>query len=422
MNAGRPPRRPLRVALVTDVDLAAPGGWQRASQGLSQAAFHIHRGLERLGFDVSVVGPSTWPLARRPLLRRFIALKSRWYQRRGEAYIIQAEPRLVEQASRRIGARLAALDPDVVLVLGDALPIAPNGFATDRPIVYCHDAPMIALLGFYPHPAFSRPSRESRDNFLAFEQAALRRCTLVLYACDWSATKAIEGYGLDPATVDVVPWGANLERVPSQDEVEQLIAARPATPCRLLFIGVEWHRKGGDIALATARELDRRGIPTTFTVIGCDPPSDEGPLPSFVECLGFVDKFAPEGRALLEKTLGRSHFLLLPSRAEVAGHVLAEANAFGVPSLAPAVGGIPTVVVDGVNGGLMPVDGTANDYADFIARTIAEPGAYGRLARSSAHRFATRASWDVAVRDIGDRLARVTAPAPSPAARHRRCP
>ena len=63
---------------------------------------------------------------------------------------------------------------------------------------------------------------------------------------------------------------------------------------------------------------------------------------------------------------------------------------------------------------------SANDYADFIARTIAEPGAYGRLARSSAHRFATRAIWDVAVRDIGDRLARVTAPAPSPAARHRR--
>lgn len=411
MSAASSAARPLRVALVTDVDLGKNGDWLPSNQGRSQAAFYLCRGLTRLGVEVSLVGPSRRPLADRPVLRRFLAFKSRYYQARGKAYIVQSEPRLVEQASRRITARLASLDHDydVVLVLGDALPIAPTGFETDRPIVYCHDAPMIALLGFYPHPAFSRPCRESRDNFLAFEQAALRRCKLVLYSCDWSAKKAIDGYGLDPAKVEVVPWGANLDDAPSEDDVAQMIDARTMKPCRLIFFGVEWHRKGGDIALEVTRELNRRGLPTALTVLGCDPPADPRgePMPPVVERLGFVDKFTPAGRATVEANLGRSHFLLLPARAEVAGHVLAEANAFGVPCLAPDVGGISSVMADGVNGGLMPADAPASAYADFIARTMADPQAYRALARSAARRFAERLSWDVAVRDIKALLERV---------------
>lgn len=397
--------------MVTDVDLSNHAFWQPSKQGRSQAAFYIHRGLTQLGVETVLVGPNASPLRGRPLLRQWVKIKARSYQLRGKAYILQSEPAVVERASKRISRRLAELDHDIVLVLGDALPIGISGLGTKRPIAYCHDAPMVGLLGFYPNPAFAYPSRESRENFLAFEQAALRRCKLVMYACAWSANKAIEGYGLDPATVEVVPWGANLDTAPAAEDVERMIASRPAAPCRLVFFGVEWQRKGGDIALEVACELNRRGIPTELTIIGCDPPI-EGPLPPFVDPRGYVDKFTPEGHAAIAATLARSHFLILPTRADVFAHVLAEGNAFGVPCVAPDVGGIATVVVDGVNGGLMKGGAGPLPYADFIARTMADPAAYQALARSSRRRFEERLCWDVAVRDMKALLERVVAAAP----------
>ena len=397
----------MHVALVTDVDLSSHHSWLLSNQGRSQAAFYILRGLLRLGVEVSLVGPIENLLGERRLLRTYLGLKSRFYEGvRGKAYARQAEPEIVELSSNRITERLSSLNHDVVLVLGNALPIGPTGFGGGRPIAYCHDAPMVGLLDFYPHPAFANPCRESRENFLAFEQAALRRCELVMYSCAWSAQKAIEGYGLDPAKVEVVPWGANLDATPSDEDVERMVCARPADPCRLLFFGVEWQRKGGDIAVAIAHELNRRGLETELTVLGCTPPID-GPLPAFIKPLGYADKFTPAGRALMEATLAQSHFLILPARAEVAAHVLAEANAFGVPCLAPDVGGIATVVVDGVNGGLMPRDAGPDLYADFIVRTMANPAGYRALARSSARRFKERLSWEVAVRDIKALLERI---------------
>jgi len=394
---------------VTDVALEDPGSWLVSAQGRSQAALQIHRGLVRIGVEVTVVGPVPELLRGRPLLRNYAALKERFYRRvRGQAYARQAEPRVVDVWSDRIAERLATVDHDVVLVLGNALPIGPRGFGTDRPIAYCHDAPIVALLDFYPHAMFANPCRETRANLLAFEQAALRRCELVMYACDWSAKKAIAGYGLDPAKVEVVPWGANLDAVPEAQDIARMVASRPVAPCRLLFFGVEWLRKGGDIATEVARELNQRGVETELTVLGCAP-LIEGPLPAFIEPLGFVDKFLPSGRATIDATLARSHFLILPTRAEVFGHVLSEANAFGVPSLAPDIGGLSTVIVDGVNGALMGPGARPHAYADFIARTMADPVAYRALAQSSRRRFEERLSWDVAVRDIKRLLERTVA-------------
>jgi glycosyltransferase involved in cell wall biosynthesis len=408
---GRPDRaaaEKLRVALVTDIDFDRPGGWRTEKQGRSQAAYFIHRGLTQHGVDVEVVGPLAYPLGPYPLLRTYIRMKGRLYERRNKAYIPQSEPRFVELEAKRIAARLAAIDYDVILVLGDALPIGVSRFNTDKPIVYCHDAPYSALLGFYHHPAFARPSRESRDNFLAFEQRALRLCDYVLYACQWSADNAIASYGLDSAKVGVIPWGANLDSTPSMAQVEKLVDARPHGPCRLIFFGVDWLRKGGDITLAAARELDRRGIATELTVIGCDPPR-ELDLPRFVKWEGFVDKFAPGGAERIKEHLARSHFLLLPTREDVCPHVYAEAYAFGTPCLASDIGGVSTAFEYDATGALMPAGTGPGPYADFIEDKMRDRARYRSLALSAARYFAERMNWKVATSSMKARLEQVVA-------------
>jgi hypothetical protein len=81
------------------------------------------------------------------------------------------------------------------------------------------------------------------------EREAIGRASLVLYASDWAAASAIEHYGADPDKVRVVPFGANLESEVEQGEAAEAINARSANPGKLLFLGIDWKRKGGTLPL-----------------------------------------------------------------------------------------------------------------------------------------------------------------------------
>jgi glycosyltransferase involved in cell wall biosynthesis len=78
--------------------------------------------------------------------------------------------------------------------------------------------------------------------------------------------------------------------------------------------------------------------------------------------------------------------LVLPSRQEPFGTVLAEAMAAGVPVVATRVGGLPEVVEDGVTGELVaPGDPVA--LADAVLRVLARRDELGVAARERARRF-----------------------------------
>src|SRR6185436_3482760 len=89
----------------------------------------------------------------------------------------------------------------------------------------------------------------------AMEQRAIDRAALAIYSSDWAASSAIARYHADRNKVKVVPFGANIEESRTLEEVRAMIAARPRDVCRLLFVGVGWERKGGDIAIEVARLL-----------------------------------------------------------------------------------------------------------------------------------------------------------------------
>ncbi len=298
------------------------------------------------------------------------------------------EPIILRHYGRQVAERLGSERPDY-LFSPSTIPLAYA--STDVPVAFWTDATFGGLVDYYPE--FTDLSPETLRNGHRMEGDILHRCRLAFYSSDWAARSAVDLYGADPDRVRVVPFGANLDDPPSDERAAACIADRPDDRCRLVFIGLDWQRKGGETALEAARLLNERGLPTRLTVIGCTPPP---PHPDFVHGLGFVSKASPEGRQRIERALAEAHFLILPTEADCTPIVLCEANAYGVPCLAADTGGLPTIIRNGRNGRLFSRAEGAEPYADEIEARFQDYAGYRRLAADARQEYAGRLNWAAA--------------------------
>ena len=364
----------------------------RAWSGL---AHYIGDSVRRHGAEVINIGP----LHHQETLG--MRIKRRWYRATGRKMLEEREPAIVRQWGEEITERLKEIQPDVIL---STHTYYLSEVKTDVPIVIFCDANFASLLDFYPYYV-DLPAATIRRGH-AWEKADLERAARVLYACDWAKEFAEKHYGISPEKMDVIPFGANIECDRTEADIEDYISRRPKDRCRLLFIGKVWERKGGDIAVAVAEELNQRGLPTTLTLMGSQPPEGRT-LPDCVTKLGFINKDEPAGLKKFNDTIGESHFLILPTRAEAFGIVFCEAASFGVPSLAAATGGTTTAIKEGANGQTFPLDAGAGEYADYVMDKFEDYETYQELGRRAFQDFKTRTNWDVSGKRIYDHLAAV---------------
>jgi glycosyltransferase involved in cell wall biosynthesis len=259
------------------------------------------------------------------------------------------------------------------------------------------DACFAGMLDFYG--SFTNLAEPSIQAGHAAEQRALDRCARVIYSSQWVAQTALEHYRVDPAKLCVIPFGGNLQEPPTFEQAAAMVSARDRSRCNLLLVGVDWERKGADIAVEAVEALREAGLDARLTVVGCKPPPARG-LPSSVEIIPFIGKETAEDRRRLDEIYGRSHFFIMPSRAEAFGVVFAEASAFGVPCLATKVGGLPSVITDDVNGRLFSLGARGKEYADYILKYVRNPVRYRQLALRTAREGTTRLSWNASGRKV----------------------
>lgn len=268
---------------------------------------------------------------------------------------------------------------------------------TNKPIVYWTDATFAGLVDFYP--AFTNLASENLRDGHHMHQEALIRSSLAIYSSDWAAQTAIENYKVDPSKIKVVPFGANIECDRNFEDIKAIIDSRPSDRCKLLFLGVDWFRKGGDTALKVAEALNASGLPTELTVVGCQPVV-KGALPAFVHPLGFISKSEPAGRKKILELISESHFLILPSVADCTPVVFCEVNSFGLPCLSTNVGGIPTTIRSGVNGQIFSKNAEISEYCEYIERLFSNYSTYKDLALSSFNEYQARLNWSTSGRAV----------------------
>lgn len=372
----------MKMAFVTigaSDDVAAWSGIPMfMSQALATSGFDLYR-VQKLK------GPRSAGLRARSLFRAKVL---------GENYSTYRHRKALRFYARQAEEQIQAQKPDVV-VSCSSLPLA--YLETDKPIVLWTDATFDSLLNFYSEYV-NMSAAGLREGHEA-EKAALDRCALAIYSSEWAAQSAVERYGAAPAKVKVVPFGANFLGGLTLDEAEAAIAKRPGDECRLLFLGVDWKRKGGDAAVEVAERLTRRGFKTKLIMAGVKPPEGKT-VPEYVELAGFVSKNTSEGAEKLRRLLMESHFLIIPSIADCTPIVFSEANSFAVPCISTDVGGISSVIKDGVNGYLVDLAHAAEEAAEAIAKTFSDRESYRRLALSSYREYGDRLNWETSAQAV----------------------
>ena len=254
---------------------------------------------------------------------------------------------------------------------------------TKKPIIYYTDATVHLMIDYYwfnYHPLSIKMA-------CWLEKRACHKALLNIRASSWATNSVIKDCNCKPSKCVTLEFGANID---SSD-------ISPITPyksgqLRALFSGVEWDRKGGDIAVDTIKILRDKGFDAVLHVVGIKELPKYCRNCSFIVNHGFLDKNDSASYAKYIDILRKGHIMLLPTQAECAGIVFCEAASFGIPSYTYATGGTENYVINGINGYTISPTRGASDFADLISNDI-KLGNFDKLHDGALNLYKEKLSW-----------------------------
>lgn len=204
------------------------------------------------------------------------------------------------------------------------------------------------------------------------------------------ADQLIDFYGADRGRIEIVPPGVDHAFFAPGDRRGARWALGLGAEPVLLFVGRIQPLKGLDVAVAALGAM--RSQTATLVAVG-GPSGAEGDaelarIQAMIGELGLdarVRLVAPQPHHMLSTYYRAADVCVVPSRSESFGLVAAEAMACGTPVVATAVGGLTTLVDDGVTGLLMP-NRDPNAWAAALDGLIEHPLRLAAMSAAAAER------------------------------------
>lgn len=253
------------------------------------------------------------------------------------------------------------------------------------PIIYLSDATFERMVGYYFHDVWKWNVKDGNR----VEQKAQDISSQLIFSSDWAASSAIDYYHQPDSKVNVIEFGANID---DKDIVKKNFTYDGTL--HLLFLGVDWVRKGGDLAVEACKELNNMGIKSVLHIVGIRNLSTEITSLSFIDYVGFLNKNKPEEYNKLVSLIRMCHCLLLPTKAECSAIAFCESSANGLPVFSHITGGVRNYIEDGVNGYLLPLGSTGKDFADKIKQCL-ETGELERMSNTATELYKRKLNWKV---------------------------
>jgi glycosyltransferase involved in cell wall biosynthesis len=232
------------------------------------------------------------------------------------------------------------------------------------------------------YPGFDREQLYSR-NWIDLERNIYRNARKTFIMSNHVKHSVEQHYACDSRHVSCVYAGCNIELRPlllDNDDYQNK---------RILFIGVDWERKGGP-ELIEAFKLVLAKIPDArLTIVGSSP---EVSLPQ-VEVIGRI----PIGE--INRHFIRASVFCLPTKIEPFGIVTIEAFIHKIPVVATRIGALPDLILDGESGRLVdPED--VKGLADALIELLQDPEKCKMFGERGHEIIKSRYSWQT----VGARL------------------
>ncbi len=251
----------------------------------------------------------------------------------------------------------------------------------------------LANLGY---PGFDRNRLASRQ-FLGMEARLYAKATMVFTRSEHVRDTIVHGYGCDPERVAVIGVGPNVD--PST------IAPHAGwNDGRIVFVGVDWERKGGPDLVAAFRRLRRNHSAARLDIVGCSPAGVAG------------DGIMVHGRRTLAEVgvlMAEADVFCLPTLAEPFGVAFIEAMHAGLPIVGTRLGAIPDFVVPDVTGRLV-TPGDVDDLERALSAMIADPTGTLEMGRRARLLARERYDWGVVMPALMSHIARCLGDDPTP--------
>lgn len=257
------------------------------------------------------------------------------------------------------------------------------------------DLPLVATFHTLARVKADAGDSEPEERVRA-EAAVIGCCDAICASNPVEAEQLVEFYGADPARIELVPPGVDHAFFAPGDRSGARAALGLDDRPTLLFVGRIQPLKGLTIAVRALAELaDRR---TRLVVVGgpsgSDGPAELAAVHRLIDRHGLGDRVVfvpPQPHHALSTYYRAADVVVVPSRSESFGLVALEAAACGVPVVAAAVGGLRTLVDDGVSGVLVE-SRSPGAFAEAIDGLLGDAHRVARMGREAAE-LADRYAW-----------------------------
>jgi glycosyltransferase involved in cell wall biosynthesis len=195
-----------------------------------------------------------------------------------------------------------------------------------------------------------------------------RGCAGIVTWTEW-AKRGFEEEGIDKGKVFVVP-----------PPFEVVSDARAHEGCNILFIGRDFHRKGGDLMLRAFGRIDSPDCRLIY--VG---KADERAKKKMSGDGRIAYHERATGTLLAEEIWPYVDVLALPTRADAFAMTVAEAMSRGIPVVATGIPPIVEVVEDGESGFLFPL-GDETRFLEGLSRLAGDESLRKKLGRRAQER------------------------------------
>jgi len=227
------------------------------------------------------------------------------------------------------------------------------------------------------YPDFDRRSLRRR-RWILLERELYAHAALIFTRSSNISRSLVEQYGRADSEIVCVGAGSNVRlREPSGANVR-------SDDAEILFVGVDWERKGGPVLVAAFERLLATHPNARLKIVGCNPQID---LPN-VTVLGRrpVEEMHEHYEA--------ASIFCLPTRCEPFGVVFVEALHHGLPVVATRLGAIPDLVENGETGFLVEV-GDVVGLTAALSRLISDADAARKMGALARERVCKHYTWKV---------------------------